>query len=92
MLKKAVVLSVFICMLGTLAWANDYPLWKVYNDYFVNVKYVDLTHAFSPDIPVWDGFEEAKFIPAKADKELEKFTNFKKDEFLHYELLYEQVK
>jgi len=68
MLKTMVILSFFIYLLLSLACAKHYPLWKVYDDYFIKAKYVDLTHAFSPDIPVWDGFEEAKFIPAKADK------------------------
>jgi kynurenine formamidase len=27
-------------------------------------KFIDLTHAFSPDSPVWSGFGQAKFVPA----------------------------
>ncbi len=49
---------------------RGYPLWKVYNKYFVNAKYVDLTHDMTPTIPVWVGFGNAKFYPAKAGKEM----------------------
>jgi hypothetical protein len=31
-------------------------------------KFVDLTHAFGPDTPVWSGFGQAKFSPAADPK------------------------
>jgi len=70
-------------MLLSLSCAKHYPLWKVYTNYLVEAKYVDLTHAFSPDIPVWSGFGKAKFMPTKADKELPNYV--KKDEVFTYE-------
>lgn len=74
MLERALILSVYIYMLGSIVWAEDYPLWKAYNNNFINAKYVDLTHAFSPHIPVWSGFEKAKFAPARAGMDLPSYT------------------
>ena len=82
MLKKLLALSVGICILVGFAWAEDYPLWKVYNDYFVNAKYVDLTHAFTPHIPVWPGFGHATFAPTRAGKDLGDYA--KKGEVFTY--------
>ena len=36
----------------------------MYDDYLKEAKYIDLTHAFEPMIPVWGGFGHAKFKPA----------------------------
>jgi kynurenine formamidase len=44
-------------------------LWEVYNSVLKKAKYVDLTHAFNPTIPVWPGFGGAKFKPAIAGKD-----------------------
>ena len=59
-------LAIAVCITATLTWAEDFPLWEVYQDHFVNAKYVDLTHAFRPDQPVWSGFAKAKFMPARS--------------------------
>jgi len=45
-------------------------LWDIYENFFVKAKYVDLTHAFMPDQPVWPGFGNAKFEPTKAGADL----------------------
>ena len=45
-------------------------LWQVYDEHLVQAKYVDLTHAFSPDIPVWPGFGNAQFAPAVAGRDV----------------------
>jgi kynurenine formamidase len=45
-------------------------LWDIYENFFVNAKYVDLTHAFTPVQPVWPGFGNAKFEPTKAGADL----------------------
>ncbi len=37
-------------------------------------KFVDLTHAFSPDTPVWSGFGQAKMSPAADPKTHEPYT------------------
>lgn len=36
-------------------------LWNIYSTYLKEAKYVDLTHSFSPNIPVWPGFGSTKF-------------------------------
>jgi kynurenine formamidase len=43
-------------------------------------QFVDLTHAFSPDTPVWVGFGQAKFSPAADPRTGEPYT-IPKDEF-----------
>lgn len=45
-------------------------LWQVYDQYLSQAKYVDLTHSFGPDIPVWPGFSNARFMPATAGKNI----------------------
>lgn len=70
MLKKVIVLTMALCIAVPFAWAKEYSLWKAYEDYFVKAKYVDLTHAFRPDQPVWPGFGNAKFMPTKAGADL----------------------
>jgi kynurenine formamidase len=65
------------------AQSSRYPLWQVYNDYFVNAKYVDLTHAFTPHQPVWPGFGNAVFYPCKAGADIPGYV--KKGEVFTYE-------
>lgn len=43
--------------------SNQPPLWQVYENYFKNAKYVDLTHTITPSIPVWAGFGPSRFMP-----------------------------
>jgi kynurenine formamidase len=38
-------------------------LWAVYTQSLENAKYIDLTHALNPSIPVWKGFGPAEFGP-----------------------------
>jgi kynurenine formamidase len=51
-------------------------------------KFVDLTHSFSPDTPVWSGFGQAKFSPASDPKTKEPYT-IAKDGFrtTYYEMV-----
>ena len=37
-------------------------------------SFVDLTHSFGPDTPVWSGFGQAKFSPAADPKTHEPYT------------------
>lgn len=84
MLKKVMALAIALCIVGTFAWGKEkYPLWEVYNDYFVKAKYVDLTHAFRPDQPVWPGFGNAKFMPTRAGADLGDYA--KKGDVYTYE-------
>lgn len=57
-------ITFFLCMHCTSEENQKQNLWEMYNSYFVNAKYVDLTHTFNPNIPVWPGFGKASFKPA----------------------------
>lgn len=50
--------------------AQSTDLWQVYETSLKSAKYVDLTHAFSPTIPVWPGFSQATFRAATAGKDI----------------------
>jgi len=69
-MKKTVIfglLSSLAILLSSCAGGpvkNATDLWQVYNQSFKNAKYVDLTHAVSPRIPVWEGFGPPIFGPA----------------------------
>ncbi|MDJ0534479.1 MAG: hypothetical protein QNJ70_18700 [Xenococcaceae cyanobacterium MO_207.B15] len=41
--------------------AKTTDFWQIYDTALKSAKYVDLTHAFSPTIPVWHGFDNATF-------------------------------
>jgi kynurenine formamidase len=62
------VLLYFVVGVGS-AGGDKTDLWRVYREVFREAKYVDLTHAFSPTIPVWPGFGSATFKPAIAGKD-----------------------
>jgi kynurenine formamidase len=44
------------------------PLWQLYERTLKRAKYVDLTHAITPWIPVWPGFGRSTFGPALEPK------------------------
>ena len=46
----------------------------VYETALKSAKYVDLTHTITPRIPVWVGFAESTFSPAKAGADLKGFA------------------
>lgn len=71
MIASAAVLQ---AVLAGPATAADSGLWKVYENSFKNAKYIDLTHAFSPTIPVWPGFGHAKFSGTKAGQAMEGYV------------------
>ncbi|VFQ43373.1 cyclase family protein [Desulfoluna butyratoxydans] len=49
-------------------------LWGVYSDVFESARYIDLTHAFEPEQPVWPGFANASFKPARAGKGIDGYV------------------
>jgi kynurenine formamidase len=50
---------------GAPAMASTQPgLWKVYSQALSKARYIDLTHAITPAMPVWKGFGPATFGPA----------------------------
>lgn len=56
----------FFTAMCTQTEKQEEDLWSVYENYFKKAKYVDLTHAFEPNQPVWPGFGNAEFMAAKA--------------------------
>jgi len=66
-MKRAIVCAVVMCV---AAWGcaqqpklAQYPLWQTYDQSLKAAKYVDLTHAITPQTPVWAGFGPASFGP-----------------------------
>ena len=55
--------------------AKSTDLWQIYNQTLKSAKYVDLTHAFSPTIPVWPGFSRATFNSTSAGADLPNYIN-----------------
>ena len=68
------------------------PLWRVYESSLRDAKYVDLTHAITPSIPVWPGFGPARFGPTVDPKTGIPYT-WAKDGFeaTRYELATDQL-
>jgi kynurenine formamidase len=68
------------------------PLWRLYDETLSRARYVDLTHAVSPHIPVWAGFGKSTFAPAIDPKSGKPFT-YAKDGFeaTHYDLATDQL-
>lgn len=67
-------------------------LWKVYEQWLKNAKYVDLTHTISPSIPVWKGFGPSTFEPTINTKTGLPYL-YSKDGFeaTHYDLSTDQL-
>ena len=70
----------------------DNGLWKVYEQWLKNAKYIDLTHTISPSIPVWRGFGPSTFGPT-VNPETGKPYLYSKDGFeaTHYDLSTDQL-
>jgi len=68
------------------------PLWQLYDQTLARARYVDLTHAVSPHIPVWAGFGPSRFGPAIDPKTGKPFT-YEKDGFeaTRYDLATDQL-
>lgn len=49
-------------------------LWQVYEQSFRRAKYIDLTHAITPTIPVWPGFGDPTFGPTVNPKTGQPYT------------------
>ena len=70
----AAYMAVAFAALISPSAAQDQGLWKVYNESLKGAKYVDLTHTITPTIPVWIGFGNSTFSPAKAGADMEGFA------------------
>ncbi|ALG90509.1 MULTISPECIES: cyclase family protein [Actibacterium] len=70
MTNKIILAGVAVLCVSGAASAEDLGLWGAYQDIFKGAKYVDLTHVITPTIPVWPGFGDSTFSPAKAGADL----------------------
>jgi kynurenine formamidase len=75
-MKRISLIVLGALMIATLASlkAEEMSLWDMYNKYLTKCKYVDLTHAFTPTIPVWPGFGNARFEACKAGADIEGYV------------------
>jgi kynurenine formamidase len=84
---------VLLCGLGCSRQAAAPPsLWDVYEASLRRAKYVDLTHAITPAIPVWAGFGPAHFGPTLNPATGKAYT-YAADGFeaTHYDLATDQL-
>src|SRR5215472_10350281 len=83
----AVLLDICVIAGAAVASARESDLEQVYR-VIAGKKFVDLTHAFGPQTPVWSGFGQAKFSPAADPKTHEPYT-IAKDGFraTYYEMV-----
>jgi kynurenine formamidase len=73
-LAALICLTVSALMIGgALPLRADDDLARVYK-ILAGKRFVDLTHAFGPDTPVWPGFGQAKMMPAADPKTHEPYT------------------
>ena len=92
-LERLMIAAASTALAATAALAGQSPgLWTVYDRALKGAKYIDLTHAIAPDIPVWSGFGPSKFAPAKDPKTGQAYT-YAKDGFeaTQYELSTDQL-
>jgi kynurenine formamidase len=85
--------TLMICLsLNAAQPSPELSLWKVYQQSLKSAKYVDLTHAIAPSIPVWSGFGPSKFLPTIKPKTGKPYT-YKEDGFeaTHYDLSTDQL-
>jgi kynurenine formamidase len=68
--------AIAICMAPARAESDLARAWRI----IAGKQYVDLTHSFGPDSPVWSGFGQAKFTPAYDPKDKRTYT-IKEDGF-----------
>jgi len=74
MALAAIAFACAVLMPGKSKAADNKGLWPVYEQALKGAKYVDLTHTITPHIPVWAGFAESAFAPAKAGADIEGFA------------------
>ena len=90
---RAGTLALVLLSAASAARAGQAPgLWAVYDSALKHARYVDLTHAIAPDIPVWSGFGASSFAPAENPATKQPYT-YAKDGFeaTHYDLATDQL-
>jgi len=86
-LRTVVFASVVLGVGAAHAVSAEAPLERAYR-IIASKKFVDLTHSFGPDTPVWQGFGQAKMTPASDPQTHEPYT-IDKDGFraTYYEMV-----
>ncbi|MDJ0591750.1 MAG: cyclase family protein [Pleurocapsa sp. MO_226.B13] len=82
MMRRLLILFVGVMATALVILTMAHPvkpqtrdLWQIYDTTLKSAKYVDLTHAFSPTIPVWQGFARANFDSTLAGADLTNYIN-----------------
>jgi kynurenine formamidase len=65
---RAIAASLGLLLSACAAPPRPPGLWRAYQDSFAAARYVDLTHAIAPGIPVWAGFGQPRFGQARDPK------------------------
>src|ERR1700724_3777595 len=86
-LALRIVVAVCFGLISIAAASAESQLDRAYK-IIAGRRFVDLTHSFSPDTPVWSGFGQAKMTPAADPKTKEPYT-IAKDGFrsTYYEMV-----
>jgi kynurenine formamidase len=72
--QRALAVAALVVALGSSACSRaDSDLGRAYKT-IAGKKFVDLTHAFGPETPVWSGFGQARFTPAADPRTREEYT------------------
>ncbi|MGY2048540.1 cyclase family protein [Methylobacterium sp. JK268] len=73
-MRRTLTIAILALGLPGFARADDTSLWSLYDTALKRAKYIDLTHAFAPDQPVWPGFAQARFKAARAGRAVQGFA------------------
>ncbi|MFC0269080.1 cyclase family protein [Kushneria aurantia] len=81
--RKTATLLILACScFSAPLMADEDALWRLYESSLKDARYIDLTHPFEPEQPVWPGFDNAEFRPATAGRTIEGYVE-KGDEFTY---------
>jgi kynurenine formamidase len=81
MIRNAIGATILItAFFSSCSKPGDTDLWQIYEGSLKGARYIDLTHAISPGIPVWKGFGPSRF-GAAADPQTGKPYTYAKDGF-----------
>jgi kynurenine formamidase len=73
MTRRAALITLALCTLWPPAARAQGDLDRAYR-IIAGKRFVDLTHSFGPDTPVWSGFGQARMTPATDPKTKEPYT------------------
>ena len=73
-MRSATLVALAALAIGGRAGADEPGLWSVYDSALKGAKYIDLTHAITPKMPLWAGFGPLEFAPSQAGADVEGFA------------------